>query len=370
MVSWPIPIPPDSPFTLSNLPFGVFTTADDFEKRVGVAIGDSIIDLSVLEQPWLDVAFGRLKRTCKAPLFRGGDLGKVASLPAASRTELRETLANWLQDPNSPLFRDASVFVAMEDAIMHLPFAIRSFTDFMCSDVHIANCSRLAGAPIPPSHYCMPLCYNGRASAVVVAGEPVHRPRGVVRDPLGSSSYSFQPSSMMDFEAEVGILVGRHLPAGRAITAAEAEDYIFGFVALNDWSARDIQFAEMAPLGPFNGKAFATSISPWVIMPEALASHRCCSTAVDLRDGGLAGASYLRHRHAESTWNLEVEVSVLRQTCRGTAPLLTSRSSMRDLRWSPGQMLAHVASSGCGLDVGDLIGSGTISSPVSVTTLF
>lgn len=156
----------------------------------------------------------------------------------------------------------------------------------------------------------MPLGYNGRASSVVVAGEPIHRPKGMLRD-QPDSTLLYQLSRMMDFEAEIGIFVGKHLPTGKTITADQADDYIFGFVSLNDWSARDIQFAEMVPLGPLHGKAFATSISPWVVPFEALKEHRCSSTVVDLRDGGMAGVPHLSHQNAESTWDLELEVSVL-----------------------------------------------------------
>ncbi|KAF4995327.1 hypothetical protein FDECE_12818 [Fusarium decemcellulare] len=315
MVPWPIPIPSNSPFTLANLPYGVFSTPAKDDKRVGVAIGDFIIDLSTLERFCLDEKeFKSLKHLGKDSVFQGGDLAKFASLPAVTRKEWRETLINWLNDPKSPLFDNAAVsaaiFVAMEDAIMHLPFVIRAFTDFMCADVHIENCSRLAGVSMPPSHYCMPLGYNGRASSVVIAGESIHRPKGVIKNQQ-DLTIVHQLSRMIDYEAEIGIFVGQHLPTGKTITADQADDYIFGFVSLNDWSARDIQFAEMVPLGPLNGKAFATSISPWVVTFEAIEEHRCSSTVVDLREGGEARVPHLCHEDAESTWDLELEVSVL-----------------------------------------------------------
>ncbi|KAM0490443.1 hypothetical protein ACHAP8_011546 [Fusarium lateritium] len=168
---------------------------------------------------------------------------------------------------------------------------------------------------------------------------------------------------MVDYEAEIGILIGKDLPLGKVITADEADDYIFGFVSLNDWSARDIQFTEMVPLGPLNGKSFATSISPWVVTFEAMKPHRCPSTVADLRDGGLAGVPHMCHKTTESTWDLEVEASVSRTSLYGQKPILTTRSKLCDLRWSPGQMLAHLSSSGCGFKIGDLVGTGTISSP-------
>ncbi|KAF4459431.1 2-hydroxyhepta-24-diene-17-dioate isomerase [Fusarium albosuccineum] len=336
MVPWPILIPSNSPFTLANLPHGIFSTSAKDDKRVGVAVGDFIIDLSTLERFCLDEKmFKSLQHLGKDSVFQDGDLAKFASLPAVTRQEWRETLITWLNDPESPLFDNAAVnaaiFVAMEDAIMHLPFVIRAFTDFMCADVHIENCSRLA------------------ASSVVIAGESIHRPKGVLKNQQ-DSTFLHQLSQMMDYEAEIGIFVGQHLPTGKTITADQADDYIFGFVSLNDWSARDIQFAEMVPLGPLNGKAFATSISPWAVTFEALEEHRCSSTVVDLREGGEARVPHLCHKDAESTWDLELEVSVLRPTSQGGTPILTSRSNLRDLRWSPSQMLAHLSSSGCGLD--------------------
>ncbi|KAJ4152168.1 hypothetical protein NW765_017677 [Fusarium oxysporum] len=254
MPSWPIAVSPDSPFTLANIPFGIFSTPNKAERRAGAAIGDFIIDLSVLEQS------SCCDNTCLRDLASlGRNFGRL--------------LIDWLSDGNSPLFNDASrneaVFIPMKDATMHLPFDIRGFTDFSCADVHVDNCSTLAGASTPPSHYCMPLGYNGRASSVVIEGEPIHRPRGVIRNPQ-DSSVSFGPSKRMDYEAEIGVFVSQPLPMRKTITADEANDYIFGFVVLNDWSARDIQLTEMAPLGPFSSKAFATSISPWVTTLDAL----------------------------------------------------------------------------------------------------
>ncbi|XEU94899.1 hypothetical protein FSHL1_000183 [Fusarium sambucinum] len=363
MVPWPIPIPNNCPFTFANLPFGVFSTAINNEKHIGVAIGDFIIDLSSLEYHLDDSSFECLGRS---PIFQNGDLERFASLPVEIRKQWREIMISWLNDPESLLFKNetgnVTKFVAMEDAIMHLPFAIGAFTDFMCSDIHIENCSRLAGGSIPLGHYNFPLGYNGRASSVIVSGQPVHRPQGVVSSKQ-DSSYKYQPSRMVDYEAEIGILIGKDLPLGKVITADEADEYIFGFVSLNDWSARDIQFTEMVPLGPLNGKSFATSISPWVVTFEAMKPHRCPSTVADLRDGGLAGVPHMCHKTTESTWDLEVEASVSRTSLYGQKPILTTRSKLCDLRWSPGQMLAHLSSSGCGFKIGDLVGTGTISSP-------
>lgn len=155
----------------------------------------------------------------------------------------------------------------------------------------------------------MPLGYNGRASSVITDGEPIYRPQGIIKNPQ-DLSISFQPSRRMDYEAELGVFLSQPLPHNAYIGADEADDYIFGFVVLNDWSARDIQFTEMNPLGPINGKSFATSISPWVVTLDALEGARCASSVKDLCDGGFTGARHLRHKDERSTWELELEVSV------------------------------------------------------------
>lgn len=159
----------------------------------------------------------------------------------------------------------------------------------------------------------MPLGYNSRASSVIIGGEPIHRPRAII--PTGeANTYTFAPSRRMDYEAEIGVFISEAVPRGQTITADQAEDHIFGFVILNDWSARDVQFAEMTPLGPFNGKAFATSISPWVVTLDALRNARCTSSAVDLTTGGSTQALHLRHEDSKSTWNMQIEVSVYRES--------------------------------------------------------
>ncbi|KAH8724211.1 putative 2-hydroxyhepta-2,4-diene-1,7-dioate isomerase [Phaeosphaeriaceae sp. PMI808] len=376
MPRWPIEIPAGSPFTLDNIPFGVFSAPSEPETRVGAAIGEFIIDLSVLEQSdQLEHCFpDREKGHRTESIFARPNLNCFAALGAPLRRQIRQTLIDWLRDERSPLFevnlmRD-NVFVPMEHVQMHLPFNIGSFTDFMCSDVHVENarslCSRIAGAPVPPSHYAMPLGYNSRASSVIIGDEPIYRPRGMIRN-AETGEYSFLPSQKMDYEAELAFFMSEPVPMGVTITAEQAYDHIFGFVILNDWSARDIQLAEMAPLGPLNGKGFASSISPWVVTLDALQNARCTSTAADLSEGGTTRAAHLCHADSNATWNLEVEVSIYRITSNTNRHLISSRSNLRDLRWSPGQMLAHLASSGSGLQTGDLIGTGTISSPVRET---
>ena len=221
----------------------------------------------------------------------------------------------------------------------------------------------MAGASTPPSFYAMPTAYNGRASSVVVSRTPVHRPRGLLRI-HGTPKFEFAPSRRMDYELEMGFFVSQPILFGKTLKSPEeAKEHIFGFVMLNDWSARDIQFAEMVPLGPFNGKGSATTISPWVVTLDALEGAEV-ETEDDLARASTGDvAAHLSHRTKKHTWNIGVEVALKR---RHADPVTITSSNLADLYWSPAQMLAHHASSGCGFNTGDLLGTGTISSPQSI----
>jgi fumarylacetoacetase len=314
-------------------------TSSQPEERVGAAIGEFIVDLSVLEQSeQLKHCFPDRERSHRTEsIFAHPSLNCFAALGAPLRRQVRQTLIDWLRDDHSPLFEDNlvrdSVFVPMEHAKMHLPFNIGSFTDFMCSDVHVENarslvhpyyidsdtltlmqCSRIAGVLVPPSHYAMPLGYNSRASSVIIGNEPIYRPRGMIRN-AETGEYSFLPSQKMDYEAELAFFMSEPVPMGVTITAEQAYDHIFGFVILNDWSARDIQLAEMAPLGPLNGKGFASSISPWVVTLDAIQNARCTSTAADLCEGGtlelLICAMQTAMLHGILRWRYQSTVGLL-----------------------------------------------------------
>ena len=223
----------------------------------------------------------------------------------------------------------------------------------------------LAGVPTPSNFHAFPTGYNGRSSSLVVSGTPITRPHGMLLDPA-SQTYGFGPSKSVDYELEVGIFVGKPVPLGMRIqTPDEAKEHIFGIVLLNDWSARDIQSAEMRPLGPFNGKGFATTISPWVVTPDALEEADVEIADVEAAASMSGRPRHLRHDGKKQTWSIGVEVQVRR---RGwDLPETIARSNMKHLYWSPGQMLSHHASSGCGLRTGDLLGTGTISSPENNT---
>ncbi|KAH8585288.1 hypothetical protein B0O99DRAFT_531291, partial [Bisporella sp. PMI_857] len=274
-VTFPLKIAPECPFPLSNIPFGVFNTKNSPTKRVGTAIGDYILDVALLESHGLFTA-------CSIPrynsplssIFNQSILNGFAAMPAVKRSAVRKTIIALLSDKNSELFKDpmlnSEAFFKMQDAQMHLPMRVGDFSDFMCSRTHVDNCSKMAGGPgAPANFYAFPTAYNGRSSSILISGTSIRRPQGML--PAPSSTFTFAPSQRMDYELEMGIFISAPVPFGHTIQSAdEAKKHIFGLVMLNDWSARDIQFAEMTPLGPFNGKGSATTISPWVVMIDAL----------------------------------------------------------------------------------------------------
>ncbi|RGP81425.1 hypothetical protein FLONG3_570 [Fusarium longipes] len=243
---------------------------------------------------------------------------------------------------------------------MKLPMDIGGFTDFMCSLEHVQTVGRLVGyKEVPSNFFHMPLAYNGRASSVIVSGQDISRPQGIIS---GQDHPKYSTTQKLDFEMEMGVLISQPIPYGQTVSASLARNHIFGFVLLNDWSARDIQFNEMTPLGPFNGKASATSISPWVVTIEAL-EEAGAVTAVDINN--LIGGKNTPNPFLQCRDDISVQVSsyLSRNTGddRKTENLLSS-SDLKHLHWSPFQMLAHQTSSGCGVATGDLIGTGTLSS--------
>ncbi|KAH6707944.1 putative 2-hydroxyhepta-2,4-diene-1,7-dioate isomerase [Leptodontidium sp. MPI-SDFR-AT-0119] len=373
-VTFPIPIPTGSPFPVTNIPFGIFSTFKSPEKRVGIAIGTYVLDLAFLEQHdffsnALDDEYIQITEPgahiSRRSLFQQSSLNAFASLPSPTRTEVRTRIITLLQDKSSPLFTDPDLnnaaFHSQEESTMHLPMQVGDFSDFMCSRVHVDNCSKLAGVPTPSNFHAFPTAYNGRSSSLVVSGTPILRPHGMLLPNPASQTYEFGPSKRVDYELELGFFVGKPVPFGeRIVSADEAKEHIFGFVLLNDWSARDIQFAEMRPLGPFNGKGFATTISPWVVTLDALEEAEVEIADVEAAASMAGRPQHLRHESKKQTWSIGVEVKVRRSGWE--KPVAVARSNLNALYWSPGQMLSHHASSGCGLRTGDLLGTGTISS--------
>ncbi|GIQ77358.1 fumarylacetoacetase [Bradyrhizobium sp. RD5-C2] len=349
-----IDVAPTSDFPIQNLPYGVFSSKDGLAPRVGVAIGDYVLDLWELEQDSrLDV--GPLGVFSQPSLNAFMALGpKVWS---ATRARISELLR-----ADHPELRDnrelrARALVPMADVRLHMPFAVSGYTDFYSSKEHATNVGvmfRGKDNALQPNWLHMPIGYNGRASTVVVGGTKVRRPRGQLKPPTADVP-SFGACKRLDFELEMGVVVGQASAMGEMLTEKQAEEMIFGFVILNDWSARDIQQWEYVPLGPFQAKAFATSISPWVVTREALEPFRMQGPAQQPEP-----LAYLKQTQPNN-YDMQLDVS-LRAGAMNEAKTICS-TNFKYMYWSSVQQLVHHASSGCAMNVGDLLGSGTISGP-------
>ena len=346
----------DSHFPIQNLPFGVFSTAADPTQRVGVAIGDQILDLAVLEESSLLTADPAGSRVFNRPSLNG-----FIALGQSVWREVRASVSELLRH-DSPRLRDdqnlrARALVPMAEATLHLPVEIGGYTDFYSSKEHATNVGMMFRDPknaLLPNWLHLPVGYNGRASSVVVSGTPVRRPNGQTKAP-NAEAPSFGPSRKLDIELETAFIVGEGNALGEPIPVGEAERHIFGMVLMNDWSARDIQQWEYVPLGPFNSKGFATSISPWVVTMDALEPFRVEGPAQDPEP-----LPYLR-QDGKASVDLHLEVTLRPED---TAEATTiCRTNFRHMYWSMAQQLAHHTGSGCNTRVGDLMGSGTISGP-------
>ena len=349
-----IPVDATSDFPIQNLPYGVFSTVALPAPRVGVAIGDYVLDLWELEQDSrLDVG--------PLGMFSASTLNPFMALGPKVWSRTRARISELLRHDN-PELRDNDelrerALVPMAHARLHLPIAVSGYTDFYSSKEHATNVGvmfRGKDNALQPNWLHMPIGYNGRASTVVVSGTKVRRPRGQLKPP-NAEHPGFGPCKRLDFELEMGAVIGQPSPMGEMLTEAQAEAMIFGFVLLNDWSARDIQQWEYVPLGPFQGKAFATSISPWVVTREALEPFRLDGPRQDP-----APLPYLR-QVKPNNYDLELEVG-LRAASMNEA-LRICHTNFKYMYWSSVQQLVHHASCGCAMNVGDLLGSGTISGP-------
>jgi fumarylacetoacetase len=349
-----VEVDPSSDFPIQNLPYGVFSAADKPEPRVGVAIGDRVLDLRELEQA------GRLDGGAPS-VFAAPMLNPFMALGPNAWARTRARISALLRHDNPELRDDEPLrrraLVPMADARMHLPIAVAGYTDFYSSKEHATNVGvmfRGKDNALQPNWLHMPIGYNGRASTVVVSGTAVRRPRGQLKPP-GAELPHFGPCKRLDFELEMGGVIGGCSALGAMVDEQQAARMIFGFTLLNDWSARDIQQWEYVPLGPFQAKAFATSISPWIVTSEALAPFRVHGPTQDP-----APLPYLAQAQPNN-YDLELEVWLR----AGPMPRAASicRTNFRYMYWSSVQQLMHHASSGCAMNVGDLLGSGTISGP-------
>ncbi len=346
-------------FPLQNLPFGIFATPER-PPAGGVAIGDQILDLGAL------AASGQLTGLAQTAAIAasGPTLNSFFALGPAPRRALRAQLSTLLRCGHKAAPALNALLVPAAAATMHLPCAIGDYTDFYAGINHALNIGRLfrPDTPLLPNYRHMPIGYHGRASTIRPSGTPVARPRGQTL-PAGASTPVFGPSRRLDFELELGIWIGAGNTPGEAIPIAAAADHIAGYCLLNDWSARDIQAWEYQPLGPFLSKNFATTISCWVITPEALAPFR--RPAPERAGGDPPVLPYLLDPADQAEGGLAVDLNAFLHTeaqrRRGLPPHHLTITGTDELYWTAAQMVAHHTANGCALTPGDLFGSGTIS---------
>ena len=338
---------PDQPFPLNNLPCGVFSRPGE-EPHCGVAIGEFVLDVGGLEEAGLlDLPGG--------PLLDVPFWNEVMEAGPEVWAALRAWLAEVLAEGSGQRAAVERHLVPLAGVELHLPFLVSEYTDFYAGRHHATNVGTMfrgAENALPPNWLHIPIGYNGRASSVVVSGTPVRRPWGQVKGP-DHAVPAFQPSRRFDIELELGAVVG--VASDGPVTVAEADAMIFGYVLLNDWSARDIQAWEYQPLGPFQAKATATTISPWIVMKAALEPFRCSTPPREV--------PLLPHLREPGPmlYDIALEVGL---TPEGGRETVIARTNYREMYYSAAQQLAHQTTSGCPMNTGDLLGSGTISGPV------
>ena len=355
---------PDTDFPLQNLPFCVFTRACTYEDvRVGVAIGDFILDVYACYECCLfdDESFN-IAVSANNYCLDHSVMSKNAHLQSAFRRRLIEILSESADEKTrKSVERNLS---PIEEVDFHLPAHIGDYTDFYCSIFHATNVGAMfrPDNPLLPNYKYIPIGYHGRASSIVISGTEIKRPKGQNRTDQEAPPV-FIPCKNLDYEMEVGFFVGRGNELGEAIPIEKAEEHIFGLCLVNDWSARDIQAWEYQPLGPFLAKNFATTVSPFVVTMEALAPFR--TAAFEREEGDPQPLDYLNGEENKKSGGFDVNLEVYIQTAKmrdsNIEPFLLSRSNMKDLYWTIGQMLTHHASNGCNLQTGDLMATGTVS---------
>ncbi len=351
-----IPVAPDSHFPIQNLPYGVFRPRAGGPPRVGVAIGDLVLDLALLEKERCLKGQMMLE---DIPIFGRPSLSLLIALGGLAdvRTHISRLLSG--ADPalqNNARLREQA-FYKQSEVDMLLPVEVLDYTDFYSSKEHATNLGTMFRGPenaLLPNWSHLPVAYHGRTSSIVVSGTDIYRPCGQTKKDEDPSP-TFGPSRMLDFELEVGFFIGKGNVLGRPIPIDQARQHIFGMVLVNDWSARDIQRWEYQPLGPFLGKNFTTSISPWVVPLEALDPFRTTGPVQDPEP-----LPYLRN-NGERGYDIQLEVWLQGQEM--SAPHCISRTNYKYLYWDIAQQVAHHTVNGCNLRLGDLIASGTISGP-------
>ncbi len=351
-------------FPIQNLPLGRFSQADG-RPRVGMAIGEHIVDLGSLRAMGLLSLPSALDPELEALLSSASD---AVGLTAAARLALRHEVFRVLdgQGPQGEVARrrQGEFLRASADCTLLLPSQVRNYSDFNAGIYHSARGGLRRGRPMAeallPNYRHVPIGYHGRASSVQPSGTDIRRPWGQIM-PAGASQPVFEPSRKLDFELELGIWIGSGNPAGQAIAVGHAAAHIAGYSLLNDWSARDIQSWESERLGPFLGKSFGTTVSPWIITPEALAPFRLPAFTRAATDP--QPLDYLVDAADQAGGGLDLSLAVHLQPAGVADTFTLSRSHARHLYWTPAQMVAHQTSNGCNLQVGDVLGTGTISGP-------
>ncbi|XP_057667369.1 fumarylacetoacetase-like [Diorhabda carinulata] len=343
-----------SDFPIENLPYGIFTAPGKLKPRIGVAIADSILDLNEISQ-----LFDGPELKKHQHVFKESTLNRFMGLTPKAWKEARSTIQNILSEDNPVLQNDdilrKKAFTRQSEAKMHLPAQIGDFTDFSSSIHHAKNAGNLFRGKenaIATNWKHLPVAYHCRASTVVISGTPIHRPYGqaVLED---GGLPVFGPSKLMDYELEMAFFVGGTNNLGEPIKVENAQDHIFGFVIMNDWSARDILSWEYVPLGPFVSKNFSTTISPWVVTTFALEPFKTDNYPQEPEP-----LSYLRH---SDNFNYDIHLQVDVSPKGDTMSRTVCRSNFKNLYWTPKQQLAHHTITGCKMNPGDLLGSGTIS---------
>ncbi len=354
LLSW-LSVPAESHFPIQNLPYGVFRRRSGGAPRIGTAIGDNVLDLALLEEQGLLV----VPQLSGQRVFHQDQLNRFLALGPGAWSATRAAISRLLQ-ADEPALRDNArlreqALVSQAEVAMLLPAQIGDYTDFYSSREHATNVGTMLRGPdnaLQPNWLHLPVAYHGRSSSIVVSGTPVRRPHGQSKPALVETPV-FGPSRSLDFELEMGVLIGPGNEQGQPIPIDAAEQHLFGLVLVNDWSARDIQGWEYVPLGPFLAKNFCTSISPWVVPLEALEPWRT--------SGPPQSPTPLPYLQTSKPGTYDIHLEILLQTAGMSRPERISTTNFRYLYWSMAQQLAHHASNGCNLRPGDLLASGTIS---------
>ncbi|MGM8872292.1 fumarylacetoacetase [Psychrobacter sp. 2Y5] len=350
-----IDVAKDSDFSIHNLPYGIFSETANEQRRAGVAIGEQVLDLSILESEGLLSLEG-------GPYFDQPTLNAFIDSGRDNWTTARKTIQTLLSTDNKDLsdnqdLIDKALF-KQADVTMHLPVQVPGFTDFYSSKEHATNVGTMFRDPsnaLLPNWTEMPVGYNGRASTVIVSGDDVVRPSGQLK-PNADERPIFSPCKRLDFELETAFVVGRGNNIGQPIAVDDAIEHIFGMVLLNDWSARDIQKWEYVPLGPFNAKTFASEVSPWIVTMDALAPFKTPCPTQEPKP-----LAYLNEKETNNSYDINLSVELMPENSDETT--VVCETNFKYMYWSMAQQLTHHTITGCKVEVGDMMGSGTISGP-------